>query len=168
LEPISRWRLLAASGGAILAGMFGSKAALALDPSPMPVPSPWSRRWDVLMTMPSGTPATGMMMMDGAVYPVGAVSPAGSVATGFREVGSASVMANITNATRGEGMYNVQITIDGQGDVLLAGGLEGRGDESLAIIGGTGRFKDARGEAYIMWYNRTAGAMRVSLNMTTI
>ena len=171
MEPISRRRLLAASGGAVLAGVLGSSAALALDAGPMPVPSPWARRYDVVINMGGAgatPPAAGPVSMDGTVYPVGAVDGGGNVMSGVRPLGTARVTGMLYDAARGRGAYMIILSVDGQGDVVLSGVLEGTRDDKVAVVGGTDRFNGVGGEAWIMWYNRAAGAMRATLNITTI
>jgi hypothetical protein len=202
LELISRRRLLAASGGAVLAGVLGSKAALALDPGPMPAPSPWSRRWDIVLNMRAATTgggggggagagaragadadaaapaaaapaaqaaqAGGPVTMDGLVYPVGAVGGDGSVASGVRPVGTVRVTGTVYDPARGRGAYMMIISIDAQGDVILSGVLESAREDVVSVLGGTERFAGVGGDALIMWYNRPAGALRASLNITTI
>ena len=170
MEPISRRRLLAAGGGAVVAGVLGSKSALALDPGPMPVPSPWARRYDILLNMRGeGAPAAaGPVNFEGVVYPVGAIGGDGTVASGVRPLGTARVTGQVWDAQRGLGAYMITLSVDAQGDVILAGTLEGAREDLIAVVGGTERFNGVKGEAWVLWYNRPAGAMRATLNITTI
>lgn len=146
----------------------------------MPVPSPWARRYDVLLNVRAAGPAAGpaeappaaqavsTVSYDGVVFPVGAVDGAGNVATGVRPVGTARATGVLYDPARGRGVYTIVLSIDAQGDVILNGTLEGTREDLVAVVGGTERFNGVGGEAWILWYNRAVGAMRATLNITTI
>lgn len=178
MEPVSRRRLLAASGGAILASALVGKGVVSADNSQQPNgPSPWARRWDVLMNMrgwesmrepAAGTMmATGPFQVAGTVYPVGAVRPDGTVVTGADSVGDSRAFWWIYDATRGRGVATMVISTD-EGDLVFTGLAEGARVETWAVTGGTGRFKGANGEADVWWYNRDVGAFRVTVDIGTI
>lgn len=86
----------------------------------------------------------------------------------MRPVGTARAVGILYDPTRGRGVYTIVLSIEAQGDVVLSGELEGTREDLLAVVGGTDRFAGVNGEAWILWYNRAAGAMRATLNITTI
>jgi hypothetical protein len=144
----------------------------------MPVESPWARRYDVVLNVRAidfssppaagATFAEGPFTVEGTVYPVATVSGDGTVPSSVMPVGTARSTGWITDARRGDAVTTLVLDIDTHGQIILSGMLEGTREDTLSILGGNGAFKDARGEAWVGWYNRAAGAMRVVLNMATI
>jgi hypothetical protein len=175
LEPISRRRLLAAGGGAIVAGAVLGKTDVAAQTHPRP-PSPWDRRWDVLLDIRGWQavrePAAGDVApagpfeVTGAIYPVTALI-GGSVPSGVDEVGTARAFGWIYDARRGRGVGTIVLSIDDEGDIVLSG-LQESSTDTWAVTGGTDRFHGARGDATVRWYNRAAGAFRIDLHIATI
>jgi hypothetical protein len=91
----------------------------------------------------------------------------GSVPAGVDDVGTARAFGYIYDSRRGRGVTNLVLSIDEEGDLILAGLSESRGEE-WAVTGGTGRFQGAKGDATVWWYSREQGAFRIDLHIATI
>jgi hypothetical protein len=108
----------------------------------------------------------GPFEVSGNVYPVTALA-GGSVPSGVDELGTARAFGWVYDSRRGRGVQTMVLSIDDQGDIILTGNTESRG-EIWAVTGGTERFHGASGAASIWWYNREAGAFRIDLHIGTI
>ena len=163
LERISRRQLLTTGGGAALFGaILGPGIAQAQ--ADKPIASPWTLVYDIALDMPTGPPATGAFYGTGSIYRGGALS-GGAPASGAVRLGTVRAWgwgwdASLPPGAGGAG-GTVSLDVAGEGEIVIAGVLDNR----VAIVGGTGAFRGANGQADSAMIG--PAALRVWLDITT-
>jgi len=153
LERVSRRRLLAASGGAVLAsGLIAQGASAQAD---KPRRSPWDLAFDVAIDPAPGAvagtpPPAGAYYSSGVIYAAGTLGGDGSVPSGARPIGTQRGWGWRFDPSRpgpaGQ-VATASLEIAGRGQIVLGGATIGG---RRAILGGTGEFRGANGQADIV------------------
>jgi len=173
MERVSRRRLLAAGSGAALAsallggGVASAQRGAPVGEAPMrfqAVIDPRSVDAVRTATQPGAAP-TGPFYLSGALYEEGDVNPDGTLRSGaqrrgtFREHGW-----TYTPAPAGRTplfLATTSIDIFDKGEIVVSGTYE----QSSAIVGGTGVFKEVGGEVRVDATNEAAGVYLVEFDL---
>ena len=163
MDLLSRRKLLTGGGSAALLGVIAGHG-VAQAQADKPIASPWAMVVDIAIDRPATPPAAGPFYTTATVYRGGALS-GGAPASGAAPIGSARAWGHIWDASRppgaGGAVGTVAMDIAGQGEIVFAGELDGR----VAIVGGTGNFRGANGQADIAPLG--PGMLRVTLDITS-
>jgi len=182
LERVSRRRLLAAGGGAVLAGaVVGQTVANAQ--ADRPERSPWGLTFDVVLEAApaaaapaAGAPAAaapaaemamqaGAFYMSGAVYEAGSLGADGTPGANSKRVGTLRVWGwNFDPSRPGAtgSVANASLELTRRGQFVLGGGVVA---DHVGILAGTGEFRGANGQAAL--YMISANAARVVLDYSS-
>ena len=145
MERVSRRRLLAAGGGAVVAGSVVAQVANAQ--SDKPRRSPWDVTFDIVIDTSAGAPrALGAFYTTGAIYTGGTLGNDGVLPPGAQPIGTIRAWGwryDTAGTGPGGSVDTVSWEITGRGQIIGGGAtLAGR----RAILGGTGEFRGANGQ----------------------
>jgi hypothetical protein len=171
---INRRDLLKAGSGAALAGaLLGQGVAHAQPPRPVPgLLEEWLREYDIKVAADavetvreraSGAAiATGPFYMTGAVYENGNIGSDGALKSGSVQRGTYRSYGWIYDGRTGAGIATHYVDIVGVGTITGIGGI---GGGAASLVGGTGQFKSAQGQAIVTGINVGQGAWHVQFQL---
>jgi hypothetical protein len=173
MEMISRRNLLAASGGAAAVGALALPGiAAAQQPRPVPGFTWWVFKLDLVIDLASGdaarqaaagstVPPSGPFYVTGRFYKEGDVNRDGSLRSGAMQLGVYRSWGWGYNPVTGEALSMHEFDWFGKGKLLAAGTT----DTSVPVTGGTGDYKQVRGEVRADIMSASAGAYRLEFEL---
>ena len=173
MEKITRRNLLAVSGGAAAVGALALPGiAAAQPPRPLPGPGWWIFKIDLIIdsntadsvredSIGGRTAPTGPYYVTGRFYEENDVNNDGTVRSGAQQLGVYRAWGWGYGAVARETLTTREYDWFGKGKLLVAGTSE----RSTPVTGGTGFFKQVRGEERTAIVNLNAGAYRVEFEL---
>lgn len=173
MERISRRNLLAASGSAAAVGALALPGiAAAQQPRPVPGFLFWIFKLDLVIDLASGdaarqaaagstAPPSGPFYVTGRFYKEADVNRDGTLRSGAVQLGTYRSWGWGYNPVTGEALATHEFDWFGRGKILAAGTT----DISVPVTGGTGEFKQVRGEVRADIMSATAGAYRLEFEL---